>query len=301
MEEVLQYNNFLKILSFSTITSHMKKNANMPVVLVTTLMMAVTPICRAEPAASAKGDPHAGISCTLCHAGAAARAAVATVADGPDPRSRTCRGCHRDVGARGGSAASLGFHGNPKADCAGCHSFHEAGRLKSTVGDVRLPASRQRAVPGHCAGCHADGARLSEMSGAHRTAAALYHQGGADLAAQSPSEGCLNCHSASHANDWQNRPLEGRLVFSEHATHPLGMVVVAGSGQDERRIRERIDPRLRLFDGRLECQTCHSLASTKPYLLVEFPTQGDLCLGCHQLRNARPERAQELMATMMQH
>lgn len=279
----------------------MNHKSSMPQVLMIVIMLSATPVCGDGLPAAANGDPHAGISCTLCHAGAAARAAVATVADGPDPRSRACRGCHRDVGARGASAVALGFHASPKADCAGCHSFHETGRLKSTVGDVRLPGSRQRAVPGHCAGCHVDGARLSEMSGAHRTAAALYHQGGTDLAAQSPSQGCLNCHSASHASDWQNQPLEGRLVFSEHATHPLGMVVVPGSGQDERRIRERIDPRLRLFEGRLECQTCHSLASAQPYLLVEFPTQGDLCLGCHQLRNARPERALELMATMMQH
>jgi len=278
----------------------MKDTTRTPTALVATLLCCLTATCLAGgPEGAATDDPHAGISCAQCHLGNAARVVASAADGGPDPRSRACRACHRDLDRRGGAAKALGFHAGPRSDCAGCHTFHQAGRLKSAVGEVRLEAGLQQSISGHCASCHVEGARPTAMTGAHRTAATLYHQGTTLLAGQTPSQGCLNCHSAGSASDWRNTTVEEHLVFSEHATHPLGMVVVAGSGQDERRIREHIDPRLRLFDGRLECQTCHSLTASTPDLLVGFSTPRDLCLGCHQLRNAPSERGQELMATMM--
>jgi predicted CXXCH cytochrome family protein len=278
----------------------MKDTKRMTTALVATLFWSLTATCLAGGSAAVPADdPHAGISCAKCHLGTAARTLATSTAGDADPRSRTCRTCHRSLNGRSSAAAALGFHAGDRADCAGCHVFHQAGRLKSAVGEVRLEAGLQQAVSSHCAGCHVEGAPLAAMTGAHRTAAILYHQGAGILAEQTPSQGCLNCHAAGAANAWQSRTVEERLVFSEHATHPLGVAVVPGSGQDERRIRERIDPRLRLFDGRIECQTCHSLTASTPDLLVGFDTPRDLCLGCHQLKSAPAERSQALMATMM--
>jgi len=278
----------------------MKDTKRTTTALVATLFWSLTATCLAGGSAVVPvEDPHAGISCAQCHLGTAARAMATAAAGGADPRSRTCRTCHRDVNTRGAAATALGFHAGDRADCAGCHTFHQAGRLKSAVGEVRLEAGLKQALSSHCAGCHVEGARLAAMTGAHRTAATLYHQGAEILAEQTPSQGCLNCHSASAANDWQSRTVEESLAFSEHATHPLGVAVVPGSGQAERRIRERIDPRLRLFDGRIECQTCHLLTASTPDLLVEFNTPRDLCLGCHQLKSAPAKRGEALMATMV--
>lgn len=280
----------------------MKDTKRATTALVATLLWSLAATCSASgsaAAAAAADDPHAGISCAKCHLGTAARAMAAATATAVDPRSRACRNCHRDVQRRGGTAAALGFHAGDRSDCAGCHTFHQAGRLKSAVGEVRLEAGLEQAVSDHCAGCHVAGAHLADLTGAHRTAAALYHQDAAILADQTPSQGCLNCHSAGAANRWQSRTVEASLVFSEHATHPLGVAVVPGSGQDERRIRDRIDPRLRLFAGRIECQTCHSLTAPTPDLLVAFSTPRDLCLGCHELKSAPSERGQALMATMI--
>lgn len=255
-----------------------------------------------EAAAPATGNPHDGISCAMCHGRTATRAQAASLASASDPRSRTCRECHRELARTAGSnGAALGFHGGPAADCAGCHSFHEPGRLKSAVGDVQTGAVRlMRSVPGHCAACHAEGSALANLSPAHRTAAGLYHRDAAQLADASPSQGCLNCHAAGTDSPWL-RETEGRmLTFNLHATHPLGVEVVAGSGSDERSLREDLDPRLRLFNGRIECQTCHSLTASSEDLLVPFEQPYDLCLGCHQMRNAKPSTGRrELMATMM--
>lgn len=242
-------------------------------------------------------DPHASISCTLCHGRSAVRALAVSDHDGPDPRSRACRECHRDLD-RG---AGLGFHGPASADCAGCHSFHEEGRLKTAVGDVRGGGLRlARAVPGHCAACHTDGAALGNLSPAHRTAAGLYHRDAATLEHQSPSQGCLNCHAAGSGSPWLQATEGQELTFNLHATHPLGVEVVAGSGLDERKLRQELDPRLRLFAGRLECQTCHDLTAGTADLLVAFEQPHDLCLGCHELRNSQPPQPRRaLMATMM--
>ena len=270
----------------------------LPAVL-TALLLSAAPLAANGLSASA-ADPHEGIACTRCHLGATARAVAASAPDDPDPRSRTCRACHRDLASRASAAsAQLGFHDDPKADCAKCHVFHELGRVKTSVGELRLSSQGLGAdVPAHCAGCHEAGADLGKLSPAHRAAAALYHRDAALLAGMSPSQGCLNCHSGGSGSTWQSGTGEQSLTFDQHATHPLGVMVAAGSGHDERRLRSPIDPRLRLFDGKIECQTCHALAGGRRDLLVAFPTQPELCLGCHQLKNSGPVPDTRVVAVM---
>lgn len=270
--------------------------------LVATLLLLVTGAARADTRAEDTTDPHAGINCSLCHGRTAARALLVAVPGGPDPRSRTCRQCHRgDDRPASGLGTDLGFHADPAADCAGCHAFHEPGRVKTAAGDVRAGGPRlSRAVSGHCAACHGEGSDLGNLSPAHRAAAALYHGDAAALATQTPSEACLNCHAAGTRSTWLHQAGGETLTFNPHASHPLGIKVIAGSGRDERSLRKELDPRLRLFAGRLECQTCHSLTAATPDLLVPFEQPYDLCLGCHQLRNPQPSATRRaLMATMM--
>jgi predicted CXXCH cytochrome family protein len=272
----------------------------LPAVL-TALILSAAPL-GANGLSASDADPHEGLACARCHLGATARAIATAGPNDPDPRSRTCRTCHRDLGTRGSAASrQLGFHDDPKADCAGCHTFHELGRLKTAVGDLKMSAQGLgEGVPAHCAGCHEPGADLGTLSPAHRAAAALYHRDAALLVGMSPSQGCLNCHADDSGSTWQGEAGGQTLKFNQHATHPLGVLAVAGSGRDERKLRSPIDPRLRLFDEKVECLTCHSLTGGQPDLLVAFPSQPELCLGCHQLKNSNPSPAQDtrLMAVM---
>lgn len=285
--------------------TNLSKPCTMKVIMRTHLAALSALFLSAAPLAanglSASGaDPHEGIACARCHLGATARAVATAGPDDPDPRSRTCRGCHKDLATKGAAAVNqLGFHADPKADCAGCHTFHDLGRLKTSVGELKMAAEGLGdGVPAHCAGCHEPGADLSKLSAAHRAAAALYHRDAALLAGMSPSQGCLNCHAGGSGSTWQSETGGESLTFNQHATHPLGVEAVAGSGRDERRLRSPIDPRLRLFDGKVECQTCHSLTGGQRDLLVAFPTQPELCLGCHQLKNSGPAPDTRLMAVM---
>lgn len=281
---------------FSTLRTH-------PALLGLLLATAWAAVAHAErPAAD---DPHAGIACSTCHGARAVRAVAARGLDAPDPRSSTCRDCHRVAGRSGtrdagGAREALGFHRDATADCTSCHSFHEPQRLQTAAGQLRIgSAGLTGTVPGHCAACHAQGSVLANLSPAHREAAALYHRDAALLAEASPSQGCLNCHAAGTTSDWIDAASE-RLTFNLHATHPLGVDVVPGSGQDERRLQASLDPRLRLFEGRIECQTCHSLTAATADLLVPFEQPYDLCLGCHQMDDSRqPHDRRPLLATMV--
>lgn len=269
------------------------------------ILLATAAATAGPSARPAPGDPHATISCSLCHGARIVRAAATSAVEGLDSRSRACRECHRDQGrarpAAANAGARLGFHGDPKADCAGCHSFHEPGRLKTAVGDLRTGnAGLDGATAGHCRACHAPGAVLANLSPAHREAAALYHRDAALLSGATPSQGCLNCHAEGSASTWMREITASQLTFNLHATHPLGVDVVPGSGMDERRLRAIIDPKLPLFDGRLECQTCHDLTAGTADLLVAFEEPSDLCLGCHKLSNPKSStERRELLATMI--
>ena len=55
-----------------------------------------------------------------------------------------------------------------------------------------------------------------------------------------------------------------------------------GSGRGQNKIRQTLDERIELFDGRIECQTCHSMASQTKYLLADFESATALCQGCHE-------------------
>lgn len=269
--------------------------------LVAILVLAATSATAVAADRTGAQEPHAGISCSLCHGRSVTRAALAADGLGPDPRSRACRECHGTTGLRSsGAGAALGFHADPAADCVGCHAFHEPGRVRTAAGDVHTGSRLTPATSGHCAACHADGADLANLSPAHRAAAGLYHRNAAALAGQTPSEACLNCHAAGTGSSWLRETGGRMLTFNRHASHPLGIEVIAGSGRDERSLRADLDPRLRLFEGRLECQTCHSLTAATPDLLVPFEQPYDLCLGCHKLRNPQPSSTRRaVMATML--
>jgi predicted CXXCH cytochrome family protein len=217
------------------------------------------------------------VTCSRCHTLAAENEQGSRSRVDPD---RACRDCH-DVGGQSIEAGlSPVFHANPGRSCRGCHSFHRAERI--SVGKRQFAFQfGNAALENHCASCHAPGGRLGELSEGHRIAADLYHVDYPELVELSPSGGCLLCHSA------KSPPVELQEVslrtprFNEGASHPLG-VLVTGSGGRSSQVRYELDSRLQLFDRRIECQTCHLVASSTDDLLVWFGSKYEFCRGCHQ-------------------
>ncbi|MCB1184221.1 hypothetical protein KDM41_12370 [bacterium] len=243
-------------------------------ILTTALALAGTVV--AAPAA------HEAASCKQCHIGT-------SEAGGKAPNSR-CTGCHGAAGRPADAGPDFGFHRDAGRACVDCHSFHTPETMLTAAGPLDLAGARQ-ADPAHCFACHAAGLDRSKLNGAHLQAAAVYHAKGADLHGESPSRGCLNCHDQGSDSAWMAATEETPLTFATHASHPIDVLVRPGSGWGARRLREEIDPRIPLFDGRLACQSCHDITAETKDLVRAIPTPKALCLGCHEVGPAAsPDR-----------
>lgn len=225
-------------------------------------------------------DPHKDIACTNCHA---LRADINSRGLFGSTFRQECEKCHRAEPVNN-SGVPLDFHRYRDKGCPECHSFHDVEKITAAQRDflVSFENSFQR---GQCYSCHGTSVDLSHVSASHRAASELYHSDFRILGRLSPSESCLICHSERRAPvDESISALVARAPrFNEHAGHPVGVEVIPGKGEPGNRICLQIDPRIQLFGGRMECQTCHCLSSTKPHRLVNFASKKELCEACHMV------------------
>lgn len=233
---------------------------------------------------------HDQAACTLCHFAAGDEAGFSGYS-----REDMCRTCHGPDASRG--VAELAFHGNSNSTCARCHSFHSPQEIKVPGGRITL-AALSEAGTGHCRSCHGTTGRLGELSDAHRVAANLYHGDLGALAGLSPSEGCLECHSAESDSPWRDAFPDAAKTFNRHSSHPLGIANRATRAANAFLVRLDRDGKLPLFQDRIECQTCHVITGRNEDLLVAFPEKQDLCLGCHRRNGPNAASYEALTATM---
>lgn len=212
---------------------------------------------------------HQEASCSPCH-----KTAGITSEAFSTPVNNKCLECHKF-----NQISSSAFHESPSGSCVACHNFHEPSQITVAVDGAALELNMEADV-GHCQACHDSRGSLSNLSPGHKVAASLYHAEAAQLEKTTPSEACLRCHSNTSNSNWQTTTNE-KISFNAHASHPLGIKVVAGKGNSTNWIRADIDPRLPLFEGTIECQTCHLLTADSDHLMIPFPSKYDLCKGCH--------------------
>ncbi len=234
-------------------------------------------------------EAHQTATCSLCHQqGAMADGVRSPGAQNP------CLSCHRaDPHNR---ITPVNTQTNQKT-CLSCHKFHDTGKMKTP--DGLLASDSPSMSSGYCRGCHNPEGDLSRVSAAHRTAARLYHTAGKELTRESPSASCLRCHAAGSGSPWQTATGARIIAFNPHASHPYGVMVIPGAGNTNDHIRWQPDQRLPLFDGRMECQSCHLLSSGTKDDLVAYENPYDLCLGCHQHETGPDIPTSVFMATMV--
>ena len=242
--------------------------------------------------ASAESSPHAAAMCASCHEGGGAPGRNA------DALTAACLDCHKKSNFQ--QVGLVESHGADGRHCQDCHMFHEPTIVNSPVGEIDLGKLGQ-AGKAHCAACHDKRGDLHSLSPAHQVAAFLYHDDVKALQETSPSEACLNCHSNLTATNWQAMAPGKALAFNQHASHPYGVRVIPGKGDTSNWIAKEIDPRIPLFEGRLECQSCHLLTAGNDDLMIPFPAKYDLCKGCHRHYGDEDEgEGREPFATMVQ-
>jgi predicted CXXCH cytochrome family protein len=137
-----------------------------------------------------------------------------------------------------------------------------------------------------CALCHADSANgatahTSDVFRAHPQPSTPLTMLGEAL--NPGSVNCLTCHDgmsaqaaephiAAQARAAGTPPGHAGLVYRATSEEPTcgGLVDMA-----------RLDQRVRLFDQRVQCESCHSVYARNRYLLVLDNTRSGLCTSCH--------------------
>ncbi len=249
------------------------------VIVVSGLVAAVT--LRAEP-----------VSVTVVEQ--AAPQARTTVRVEPGGERSACASCHAfsvgsshpiDVEPAGAVPADLPLT-DGRVSCLTCHD-ESATEPHENRGGRRGPMLRRDPdTQGLCAACHSAGTTDRRFHGsaftrAHTASDARSRY--ADSALDADSNACLSCHDGTVAGD------AGRHVTSIRAgtafEHPLGVELLtknAGRPDEVRFVSAAsLDPRIRLFNGKVGCLSCHSVYSKHEKLLVMSNARSALCMSCH--------------------
>jgi hypothetical protein len=174
--------------------------------------------------------------------------------------------------------------------CTTCHddSDYAAHDRSIQTGDpmLRMPAETL------CISCHASDVGTSNNG--HALAQHEAHTQTRDERDEGPtpfaqeldtrSRQCLVCHDGMVAADADARPRLIGDMFSKN--HPVGMVYPTHdrvAGELRLHTEANRDPRVRLFDGVVACETCHNVYSDNRAMLVIDNIESRLCMACHNL------------------
>jgi predicted CXXCH cytochrome family protein len=163
--------------------------------------------------------------------------------------------------------------------CATCHDAHAAHSLDKV--NLRHGVRGGFAGQAFCGQCHRDSLKAPGHS--HRSlgqAHFIADDPGAspDGLADGVSRRCLACHDGSMGS----MSSAGSLGREAGEHHPIGTVYDSSPGRLRSfRARFTLDSRIKLFEGKVGCPSCHVSHTTRPKLLVMDNTASRLCLGCH--------------------
>jgi predicted CXXCH cytochrome family protein len=209
-----------------------------------------------------------------------------------------CGGCHKidatfshPIGVAASSRIPAGFPTtNGRITCVTCHddssaAAHSAARTQHTS-LLRAPEK------GFCTNCHdpAGNRRHDLHAGSVQKAHARWseekkqteQEAIASATFDLASSSCLGCHDGTTAS-----AVDHTIRFSSSpwaSGHPIGVEYRENRrGSTRLKPRAMLDPRIRLFDDAVGCESCHSLYSQQSGLLVMSNERSALCLSCHDL------------------
>lgn len=218
-------------------------------------------------------------------------------------------GCHNfdpmmshpvGVAAPAGMPSDMPLDGGSRITCLTCHSKPNPANdlARSDLGAGRR-LHRPRGIE-FCGQCHMKmGGKLSKQS--HWQFSVKAHLGSKGMAATAfnqdvdkftqdidvESRMCLGCHDNLDVTipPYEETKQEKKARWKKMSSHPIGMdyrrMALASMGKLNFPAAET--GRIRLFDGRMGCGTCHSLYAKTKNNLVERWKKGVLCKRCHNL------------------
>ncbi len=170
--------------------------------------------------------------------------------------------------------------------CTTCHEADPAGKpldssLLRDIGSRLICSQCHTQVSGQGRSEHAGG-MLKAHSGQGMFGNSRGHSDSRGL--DDESRECMSCHDGNFASDAGRQVAGGGLELETSREHPVGVEYRPGKPMSELRLKpaERLDPRVRLFDGVVGCGSCHSVYSKQPGLLVKNNVRSELCMSCHE-------------------
>ncbi|MHC4081407.1 MAG: cytochrome c3 family protein [Planctomycetota bacterium] len=181
--------------------------------------------------------------------------------------------------------------------CTTCHD-NRSSTDHARARRLHEPLLRESGPDGLCAGCHdPNGTGRRDM---HATMLGRAHLAWPDSVGQelpggdeppaSPdaaSRTCLECHDGSVAPGAADASVPDGSARSHPpvhapigASHPIGVAYGLTPGL-ALKAADELDPRIRLFEGRVGCGSCHSPFAGGKALLVMSNLDSRLCLSCH--------------------
>ncbi len=153
-----------------------------------------------------------------------------------------------------------------------------------------------------CDACHGEFGPVARSSGTGRSARVSHAQslnrahlamptnsnamaGGGASSLDQETRSCVSCHDGTIAGDAAG--VRTPAIGGHEADHPVGVLyrdrALAGGKPLDMPLSPafRLGDKVRLFDNRVGCGSCHSLYSSEKHLLVMSNYGSKLCLTCH--------------------
>jgi predicted CXXCH cytochrome family protein len=199
-----------------------------------------------------------------------------------------CRECHQQqgIGLSHPSGIKPSFPLPPeirldwlgKMTCASCHQNH---------GNRKYLLAGEKTGKAFCIGCH-KASLLTKGKYGHESVSSPIHQPQYETTVLNQpldreSQECLGCHDGGLAKAQKVTIGAGVWNHSDKAgfSHPVGSDYQRAVRKGGYKSMGALNKRLRMFNGKLGCGTCHSLYSTLPKKLAMSNRGSALCLECH--------------------
>ncbi len=251
---------------------------------------------------SLRKNPHAKLDCIECHSPSEKnRARLA------GPITLICRRCHEDLFNEGYMhpfdvkpskkvqiPPDFPLSDNGEITCITCHDVHMTANLGSPFLNQAL-LRRNETGPFFCEICHGQALGIGKLGHAQALGEAhmrpKYVITNPGVSIDPISKNCISCHDGSYATGtkimagvWSH----GKdFIGNDMGTHPIGVDYEKARTRPGRKTELRpmatVDPRIKFFDGKVGCGSCHDPYKHSKDDLVIPNYQSRLCFACHAI------------------
>jgi len=184
--------------------------------------------------------------------------------------------------------ADLPLSWEGKLTCATCHDIHASPQPGF---DGRWYYLRRTVIgQAFCEACHGKNAIVPEEGGSHAGSLGVAHmkfEEGTSGRIDKVSLACISCHDGNLATKTEIKTGTWRhgsalsAGYDPQGTHPIGVSYRRAVKRGGLVPLERLNPKIRLVNGKVGCTSCHDIYSKLPNMLVISNQGSRLCLECH--------------------